>query len=68
MDFRIVEISSGSEYEQINRHFNQMMDDVEELNEKILDEQLKKKDIQLQFLSQQIQLCLVIPGGQIQST
>lgn len=55
MDFRIVEISSGSEYEQINRHFNQMMDEVEELNDKILDEQLKKKDIQMQFLSQQIQ-------------
>lgn len=55
MDFRIVEESTGSEYAQINRHFNQMMDEVEDLNHRILDEQLKKKDIQMKFLSQQIQ-------------
>lgn len=55
MDFRIVEESAGSEYAQINHHFNQMMDKVENLNHRILDEQLKKKDIQMKFLSQQIQ-------------
>ena len=55
MDFRIQEVHSGSEFEQINRHFNQMMDEVEELNHRVLEEQLKKKDIQMRFLSQQIQ-------------
>lgn len=54
IDFRIAEENTGSEYTQINRHFNKMMDEVAELNRKVLEERLKKQDIQMRFLSQQI--------------
>lgn len=56
MDYRIVENKRvGSEFEQINRNFNSMMDEVSRLKIDVYEEQLKNKDINMRFLSQQIQ-------------
>jgi sensor histidine kinase YesM len=56
MDYRIVENKRvGSEFEQINRNFNSMMHEVSRLKIDVYEEQLKNKDINMRFLSQQIQ-------------
>lgn len=55
MDFRIKEGNSGSEFEQINRNFNHMMDEVSSLKINVYEEQLEKQQIKMRFLSQQIQ-------------
>ncbi|WP_099467214.1 sensor histidine kinase [Konateibacter massiliensis] len=56
MDFRIAEdVHTGSEFEQINRNFNHMMEEVSNLKIDVYEEQLKSKDIKMRFLSQQIQ-------------
>jgi len=56
MDYRIVESSKvGSEFEQINRNFNHMMHEVSKLKIDVYEEQLVNKDINMRFLSQQIQ-------------
>lgn len=53
--YRIEPSGAGKEFEQINTNFNQMLDQVSELKIHIYEEELKKKDIRMQYLSQQIQ-------------
>lgn len=55
MEVRIKEGSSGSEFEQINRNFNHMMDEVSNLKINVYEEKLEKQQIKMRFLSQQIQ-------------
>lgn len=55
MDFRIQEEKTGSEFENINRNFNHMMDEVTQLRIHIYEEKLLARDIKLRFLTQQIQ-------------
>ncbi len=56
LDFRIAETEGGGvEFEQINRNFNNMMEQVEELKIESYELELEKKDIQMTYLSQQIQ-------------
>lgn len=55
MEFRIEESSAGSEFEQINRNFNHMMDEVSKLKIDVYEEKLEKQQIKMRFLSQQIQ-------------
>lgn len=55
MDCRIEEGNSGSEFEQINRNFNHMMDEVSNLKIDVYEEKLGKQQIKMRFLSQQIQ-------------
>lgn len=55
MDVRIEESSAGSEFEQINRNFNRMMDEVSKLKIDVYEEKLEKQQIKMRFLSQQIQ-------------
>lgn len=55
MDFRIEEQQTSSEFVQINRNFNHMMDEVSNLKIHVYEEELKTRDIKMRFLSQQIQ-------------
>ncbi len=55
MDFRIVKSGTGSEFEQINHNFNNMMDEVSRLKINVYEEKLEKQKIRMRFLSQQIQ-------------
>lgn len=55
MDFRIEQGKVGTEFEQINRNFNHMMDEVSELKINVYEEKLKSQHIKMAFLSQQIQ-------------
>lgn len=55
MDYRIEESSEGSEFEQINRNFNRMMNEVSKLKVSVYEEKLEKQQIKMRFLSQQIQ-------------
>lgn len=54
MDFRIEEQKIGSEFEQIYKNFNHMMDEVTTLKINVYEEQLEKQQIKMRFLSQQI--------------
>lgn len=55
LDFRIKEHERGREFEQINRNFNAMMEQVNELKIKTYEKELEKKDIHMRYLSQQVQ-------------
>lgn len=55
MEFRITEKSAGSEFEQINKNFNRMLDEMSELKIDVYEQQLEKEKIRRCFLSQQIQ-------------
>lgn len=55
MDYRIPQKHQGREFEQINRSFNSMMDQINKLKIDIYEQELEKKDIKMQYLSQQIQ-------------
>ena len=55
MEVRVKEEKSGSEFEQINRNFNHMMDEVSKLKIDVYEEKLEKQQIKMRFLSQQIQ-------------
>ena len=54
-EFRITEKSTGSEFEQINKNFNRMLDEMSELKIVVYEQQLEKEKIRRCFLSQQIQ-------------
>lgn len=54
-EFRITEKSTGSEFEQINKNFNRMLDEMSELKIDVYEQQLEKEKIRRCFLSQQIQ-------------
>ena len=54
LDYRIPEKEQGTEFNRINRSFNHMMDQVEELKISVYEEQLKAQKIKLGFLAQQI--------------
>lgn len=54
-EFRITEKSAGSEFEQINKNFNRMLDEMSELKIDVYEQQLEKEKIRRCFLSQQIQ-------------
>ena len=54
MEFRIKEKNTGSEFDQINRNFNHMMDEVSNLKIDVYEEKLEKQKIRMRFLSQQI--------------
>lgn len=54
-EFRTTEKSAGSEFEQINKNFNRMLDEMSELKIDVYEQQLEKEKIRRCFLSQQIQ-------------
>ena len=54
LDYRIPEKEQGTEFNRINRSFNHMMDQVEELKISVYEEQLKAQIIKMGFLAQQI--------------
>lgn len=54
-EFRITEKSAGSEFEQIKKNFNRMLDEMSELKIDVYEQQLEKEKIRRCFLSQQIQ-------------
>jgi two-component system, sensor histidine kinase YesM len=55
LDYRIVEQAHGSEFDQINRNFNQMMDQVKDLKIDVYENKLEKQNIKMRYLAQQIQ-------------
>ena len=54
LDYRIPEKEQGTEFNRINRSFNHMMDQVEELKISVYEEQLNSQKIRMGFLAQQI--------------
>ena len=55
LDYRIDTARTyGSEFDAINRHFNNTMDEVKNLKIRVYEEKLKAQKIHLRFLSQQI--------------
>lgn len=55
LEFRIEQKTRGREFEQINRNFNLMMEQVSELKIDAYEKELEKKDIRMRYLSQQVQ-------------
>jgi len=55
LDYRIKEVQTGQEFKQINRSFNHMMDQVNGLKIDVYEKELERKNIKMQYLSQQIQ-------------
>ena len=55
LDYRIAEQAHGSEFDRINRNFNQMMDQVKDLKIDVYENKLEKQNIKMRYLSQQIQ-------------
>lgn len=55
LEYRIEPGKSGREFEQINRSFNDMMEQVQDLKIDVYENELEKKDIKMRYLSQQIQ-------------
>ena len=55
LEHRIEEGRQSNEFDQINHSFNHMMDQVKELKIDVYEKELEKKDIKMQYLSQQIQ-------------
>lgn len=55
LDFRIEQRERGREFEQINRNFNDMMEQVNVLKISAYEKELEKKDIRMRYLSQQVQ-------------
>ena len=48
-EFRITEKSAGSEFEQINKNFNRMLDEMSELKIDVYEQQLEKEKIRRCF-------------------
>ncbi len=55
LNYRIEEHGRQNEFERINHSFNSMMDQVNDLKIDVYEKELEKKDIKMQYLSQQIQ-------------
>ncbi len=55
MDYRIEETPVSSEFDRINRNFNDMMDQVKALKINAYEQELEKNSIRMRYLSQQIQ-------------
>lgn len=55
LEYRIKEGDENLEFEQINRSFNNMMEQVQSLKIDVYEREIEKKDIMMQYLSQQIQ-------------
>lgn len=55
LEYRIEEGNQNLEFEQINRSFNKMMEQVRTLKIDVYEKELEKKDIMMRYLSQQIQ-------------
>lgn len=55
LGYRIQTGHEGREFEQINRSFNDMMEQVQELKIGVYEKELERKDIKMRYLSQQIQ-------------
>ncbi len=55
LDYRIATGKAGSEFEKINRNFNQMMEQVKNLKIDVYEKELERRQVKLRFLSQQIQ-------------
>lgn len=55
LDYRITSVREGREFDQINRSFNQMMDQVKALKIDVYDKELEKNNIRMRYLSQQVQ-------------
>lgn len=55
LEYRIEEGDQNLEFEQINRSFNKMMEQVKTLKIDVYEKELEKKDIMMRYLSQQIQ-------------
>ncbi len=56
IDYRIEQVEDGGrEFEQINRNFNSMMEQVRDLKIDAYETELARKDIYMQYLSRQIQ-------------
>lgn len=55
IDYRIRSAPEGREFEQINQSFNHMMDQVGSLKIDVYEKEIDRKNIKMQYLSQQIQ-------------
>lgn len=55
LNYRIEEGKQGLEFEQINKSFNNMMEQVQSLKIESYENELEKKNIMMRYLSQQIQ-------------
>lgn len=55
LGYRIKTGHEGREFEEINRSFNGMMEQVQELKIGVYEKELERKDIKMRYLSQQIQ-------------
>ncbi len=55
LDYRIPEKDQGTEFGLINRNFNSMMEQIKDLKIDVYEQELEKKNIKMQYLSQQIQ-------------
>lgn len=55
LEYRIKEGNQNLEFEQINRSFNKMMEQVKTLKIDVYEKEMEKKDIMMRYLSQQIQ-------------
>lgn len=60
VEYRIEETKAGTEFDRINRNFNQVMDEVSELKIHMYEQRLKAERVRLGFLSQQIQPHFII--------
>lgn len=60
LDYRIEKTRAGTEFDRINRNFNQVMDEVSQLKINMYEQQLKNEKVRLGFLSQQIQPHFII--------
>lgn len=54
-EYRIDIGHQGREFEQLNGHFNEMMDEVKNLKISVYEKELERKNIKMRYLSQQIQ-------------
>lgn len=55
LDFRIDSKTGAYEFDLLNRNFNNMLDSVQHLKIDVYEKELEKRDIRLNYLSQQIQ-------------
>lgn len=55
IDYRIVQKTGTYEFDLLNSNFNSMLNNIKKLKINVYEKELEKKDIKLQYLSQQIQ-------------
>lgn len=55
LDYRIETSREGREFEQMNRNFNAMMEQIKDLKIETYEKELERRDIKMRYLSQQIQ-------------